>query len=459
MWLPTHLTNTAPKYLAIALAIEDDVREGRLTPGDRLPPQRELADRLGVTVGTVTRGYAEAEKRGLVRGEVGRGTFVASDVASRDFLFIHEDTDADFVDLSLVYPLYSDDPDLRTALRRMSARTSLERLLQYQFGKGMVKHREAGTRWVERAGLKPSIEDILICSGEQHALTVLLMALFKPGDKLLVEELTYPGIKQLAALLQIRLEPVAMDDYGILPEILEVACTRDGVKGLYTIPSVQNPTTVTIPESRRHEIAAVCRKHDVWILEDDCYLMTLENPPLPLFAYAPEITFFISTLSKTLAAGLRTAFLIAPKEYVKRLESAITHTIWMASPILAELATMWIEDGTAEMVMKKKQAEARVRNGIAESCLTGMKYRAKATGYFIWLELPEPWTASALEREALTRKIGLVTAEQFLVGNAPVPRATRLSLTGPRTREALSRGLTAIADILSGSPSFPHMIF
>lgn len=459
IWLPTRLKDETPKYLAIALAIEEDVREGRLSPGDRLPPQRDLADRLGITVGTVTRGYAEAERRGLVRGEVGRGTFVAPDVAARDFLSLHDDKDSDFVDLSLVFPLYSEDPDLRASLIKMSKRSSIEGLLQYQLGRGMLKHREAGARWVGRAGLEPNVDDILICSGAQHALTVLLGSLFKPGDKLLVEELTYPGIKQLAAMLQIRLEPVSMDEHGILPDALEAACGRDGVRGLYTIPSMQNPTTATLPDHRRRKIAALCKKHQVLIIEDDCYLMTMEDPPLPLFAYAPEITFFVSTLSKSVGAGLRTAFLIAPKEYVKRVESAITHTIWMASPILAELAAMWIEDGTAETVMKRKQAEARVRNSIAESCLKGLTYRTKATSYFIWLELPEPWTTAALEREALARKVSLVSAEQFLVGNGPVPRATRVSLTAPRTRDALARGLRAIAEILSGSPGIPNMIF
>ena len=449
----------APKYLAIALAIEEDVREGTLSPGDRLPPQRELADRMGVTVGTVTRGYAEAERRGLVRGEIGRGTFVASDVATKDFLSMYDDRDTDFVDLSLVFPLYAEDPDLRISLRRMSKRSSIERLLQYQLGKGMLKHREAGARWAGKAGLDANVDDVLICSGAQHALTVLLGALFKPGDRLIVEELTYPGIKQLAAMLQIRLEPVVVDEHGIVPEHLEAACAREGVKGLYTIPSVQNPTTATLPEDRRHEIAAVCEKHKILIIEDDCYLMTLEDPPLPLFAYAPDLTFFVSSLSKAVAAGLRTAFLIAPKEYVRRLESAITHTIWMASPILAELAAMWIEDGTAELAMRRKQAEARVRNEIAESCLKGLNYRAKETGYFIWLELPEPWTSVALEREALARRVGLAMAEQFLVGNTPVPRGTRVSLTAPLSREALSRGLKVIAEILSGPPSLPDMIF
>ncbi|MFH1117636.1 MAG: PLP-dependent aminotransferase family protein [Pseudomonadota bacterium] len=372
---------------------------------------------------------------------------------------MHHRGDADFVDLSHAFPLYSEDPDLRTSLIRMSKSPSIERLLQYQLGRGMPKHREAGVRWAGRAGLEANVDDVLICSGAQHALTVLLVTLFKPGDRLAVEELTYPGIKQLASMLQIRLEPVAVDEHGIVPEALAATCARDGVKGLYTIPGMQNPTTATLPEGRRHEVAAVCEKHNVLIIEDDCYLMTLEDPPLPLFAYAPNLTFFVSSLSKAVAAGLRTAFLIAPKEYVKRLESAVTHTIWMASPILAELAAMWIEDGTAELAMRRKQAEARVRNAIADSCLKGLTYRSKETGYFIWLELPEPWTSGALEREALARKVGLAMAEQFFVGNGPVPRGTRVSLTAPHTREALTRGLKVIAEILSGPPSLPNMIF
>lgn len=461
MWQPSLLHHREPKYLAIANAIEQDVRGGRLLPGDRLPPQRDLADHLGITVGTVTRGYREAERRGLTRGETGRGTFVAADVKATDFLSIqHADSGSpNFVDLSLVFPLYSDDPDLASAMSKMSKRATLQSLLQYQLGKGMMRHREAGARWVRTVGVEPRIDDILVCSGGQHALTVLLAALFKPGERLLVEELTYPGIKHLAALFQIRLEPLPMDKEGILPEALDAACGREGVRGLYVVPSLQNPTTATMSDGRRRALAALCAKHGLWIIEDDCYLMTLDNPPLPLYTYAPERTFFVASLSKTVAAGLRTAFLVAPREHVKLLESTITHTIWMASPILAELAAMWIEDGAADAVLRRKKAEARARNGIADACLKGMDYRSKATGYFIWLEFPEPWTAMDLQREALKRNVSLVSVEQFLVGNGPVPRGTRLSLTAPLTRDGLARGLSVIAEILSGPPNPPEMIF
>ena len=458
MWRPAKLHSGEHKYLAIADAIEEDVRRGNLHPGDRLPPQRELAYHLGITVGTVTRGYREAERRGLTRGETGRGTFVATDVHSPDFLSLREVDASDLVDLGLVFPLYSEDPDLGRALRTMSTRPAVQGLLQYQIGRGMARHRDAGALWVRRVGVEAHGDDVLICSGGQHALTILLGALCKPGERLLVEELTYPGIKHLATLFGIRLEPLPMDDEGVLPEGLEAACRRDGVRGLYTVPSMQNPTTATMSDARRAAIASLCAAHGLWIIEDDCYLMTLDNPPLPLYTYAPERTFFIASLSKTVAAGLRIAFLVAPREYLKRLESVITHTVWMASPILAELAAMWIEDGTALRVLRRKQAEARARNRIAASCLKDMRYRSKATGYFIWLEIPEAWTADDLQREALKRRVSLVSVTQFVVGNGPVPRGNRLSLSAAPSCHDLERGLTIVTEILSEPPDPLEMI-
>jgi DNA-binding transcriptional MocR family regulator len=459
IWQPEIVGRKEPKYLAIANAIEDGIQNGRLQQGDRLPPHRELADELHVTVGTVTRGYAEAERRGLTHGEIGRGTFIAPDVQARHIMTFLDDASPHIVDLSLVFPLYSLDPDLRAAMAKMAKRASLQSLLQYQQSQGKRKHREAGAQWLRRTGLECSADDILVCSGGQHALTILLGSLFKPGDRILAEEVTYCGIKPLANMFQLRLEPIALDEHGMLPEAVEAACARKGVKGLYTIPSFQNPTTTTLSESRRRDIATICRKHDVWIIEDDCYLMTMPDPPLPLFSYAPDRTFFVGSLSKTLAAGLRIAFLLAPRNQIGYLESAITHTIWMTSPILAELATMWIEDGTADTVMRNKRGEAEERNLIARQCLKGLKFNGKPTGYYLWLELPKEWNISAFQEEAFRRQVALVSTEQFVVGNATVPNGTRLSLTAAMNREALAAGLTSIAEILSRPPRPQKMMF
>jgi DNA-binding transcriptional MocR family regulator len=291
-------------------------------------------------------------------------------------------------------------------------------------------------------------DNVLICSGAQHALTVILCALFKRGDRILTEELTYPGMKTLAKMFELRLEPVAIDENGLIPEALEAACNKDGVKALYTIPGLQNPTATTLPDARRQQIAAIARRHDLWIIEDDCYGMTLDNVPQPFFAYTPERTFYIGSLSKAVAAGLRIAFLAVPKQIINQVSSVITQTIWMASPILAEIAAMWIDDGTADRVLRAKRQEAARRNALAEKALAGLRYQSKPTGYFLWLELPEQWNASAFENEALRRQISVVGADQFVVGHASVPRAVRVSLTAPATREQLGRGLAKLRDVL-----------
>ncbi|MBI4964493.1 MAG: PLP-dependent aminotransferase family protein [Desulfomonile tiedjei] len=448
IWHPDIHRKNEPKYLAIANSIDEDVHQGRLNPGDRLPPHRDLADLLGVTVGTVTRGYAEAARRGLVRGDVGRGSYIAVDVRTGDFLTLQEGAGPDFVDLSLAFPPYAQDPDLKAALEKMIRRAHLQEFLQYQPAAGMTRHREAGVKWVARAGVQVKADDVLICSGAQHALTVILCTLFKPGDRILTEELTYPGLKTLAKMLGLRLEPVEMDADGLIPEALEAACAKEGVKALYTIPNLQNPTAATLSEQRRQQIAEIVKRHDLWIIEDDCYGMTLEDVPRPLFAFAAERTFYIGSLSKTVAAGLRVAFLAAPARTVSHLSSAVTHTIWMSSPIPAEIAAMWIEDGTAESVLRAKREEARKRNAIAETQFAGLRYRSKPTGYFLWLELPDHWNASAFEHEALRHQIAVVGAEQFTVGHASAPAAIRVSLTAPRNREQLSRGLAKLRNIL-----------
>jgi DNA-binding transcriptional MocR family regulator len=448
-----------PKYLAIADAIQSYVRQGRLQPGSRLPPHRELADELGVTVGTVTRGYAEAERRGLTRGEVGRGTYIASADDAEGFLNVQDQVTSDFVDLGLVFPFYSEDPDLGIAMARMSKRKGIQALLRYHRARGMHSHRVAGVKWLHKLGLEISVEEVLVCSGGQHALTVLLAALFKPKERLLVEELTYPAIKPLASMFQLRLTPLKMDRHGIAPEALEAACAKSDVKGLYTIPSLQNPTTATMPEDRRQEISSICRKHDLRIIEDDCYAMTLDSPPLPMFTYAPERTFFVGSLSKTVAAGLRVAFLAVPREYAAHVESTLTHTVWMTSPILSELAAMWIEEGTAEIVLEKKRAEARKRNLLAQNVLKELQYRGKPTGYYIWLELPEALTPIALREEAMSRQVALVNPDQFVMGNLLASNGIRLSLSAAPTRQLLEKGLKEVADIVRGGPRPDRIVF
>jgi DNA-binding transcriptional MocR family regulator len=305
-------------------------------------------------------------------------------------------------------------------------------------------------------GILVSEDNILVTCGAQHALTVILSTLCKPGDRVLTEALTYPVFKKLAAQLQLRLVPVAMDKEGLIPEDLDAACSKNNVRVLYTIPTIHNPTNACLSEERRTNIALIAQKHDLWIIEDDCYALAMPNRPIPLFNLAPERTCFIAGLSKFLGGGLRIGFLAAPRRVLGDLSMAVTNTTWMASPLTAEIVTKWIEDGKADSIIQIRRKNAEERNHIAAECLKGFDYQGYQNSYFIWLNLPEPWSGENFEKEALNRGIGLAAAERFIVGQTPLPKAVRVSLFGPRNPVHLQKGLITIKDILNGIPGTPR---
>ena len=450
IYAPALARGEGPLYMELADAIERDISAGTLAPGERLPTHRDLADALHLNVSTVTRGYREAEKRGLVSGTVGRGTFVASDAATSTSLVSFEPCAPGMLELGLVSPLDHLDPEITEGFRRLARRKDPASLLRYSDPRGQAEHRRAGALWAERFGVPAQAEDIIVCAGSQHALTCILSGLFRAGDRLAVDALTYPGLKTLAAMLGLRLVPIAMDEEGMIPASLDAACRRDEIKALYLMPGVHNPTTVTLPDARRNEIARLADKHDFLLIEDDAYDLTDPGRIAPVGNRAPHRRVYIAGMSKSLAAGLRVAFVVAPQALLKDLAQAVLNTIWMAPPLNVELSAMWIHDGTADRVVAAKQAEAARRYMLACDVLDGLRFRGKSTGFFLWCELPDPWTGRALEQAAAARNVNIFGAEKFVVGEAHAPRAVRVSLTGTESLETLKEGLITLRDIISG---------
>lgn len=466
MWNP-QLPEGRPMYLALADAIEADVAGGVLAPGMRLPTHRDLAERLGVTVGTVTRGYAEAARRGAVRGEVGRGTVVRASGdgpspwwsgepdgrgkgAGRD-----ESGQRRRIDLGLVTGMYGLDPDLGAGLRRLAAEPGAQDLLGYQPSRGMARHREAGSLWCRRFGVEAPPERVLVTAGGQHALLVLFSSLFRPGDRVGAGCLNYPGLMSVAALLGLKLVPLAMDEQGVLPESLDETCAREPLRGLYCMPGAHNPTTATPSAQRQRRLAEIATARGLLVVEDAAYALTAaspERPLTPLAALIPERCFFVASVSKVIAGGLRVGFLASPAEHVERLALGITGTTWMASPLCAELAAGWIFDGTAEKVLARKLAEAGKRVELARRVLTGFEFQAQERGYFIWLTLPEPWRAADFEGAAGSRGVGVIAGDSFCVGLTPAPAAVRVSLSAARSRRELEQGLGILAELLAEAP-------
>ncbi|MFP2906992.1 aminotransferase class I/II-fold pyridoxal phosphate-dependent enzyme, partial [Pyxidicoccus sp. 3LFB2] len=201
-----------------------------------------------------------------------------------------ETGDDALVELGLNWPATPPGDPAGTALRKtldaLQRSPGLSGLLDYQPHSGLLAHREAGAEWLSRFGLEVEPRQVIVCSGGQHAMEVALTALTRPGDTVLCESLTYPGLKVLASRLHLRLQGVAMDEQGLKPDALEAAC-RGGAKVLFCLPNLQNPTGAVMPEERRRRIATVVRKHGLAVVEDDAYGLLLDRRPAPLCTLVP----------------------------------------------------------------------------------------------------------------------------------------------------------------------------
>ncbi len=463
-WQPDLSRSGSPLYMAIADLIEIDLRGGQLSAGDKLPPHRALARRLAVDVTTVARGYLEAQKRGLVQSHVGRGTFVTGQADGvRGFAVAPSDARrAAAVDPSMNMPPEPDDPALLARMREGLAAVAadLVPLLRYQGFGGAAIDKEAAGIWLGRRGLDAPQERIFVTPGAHPALLAIFGTLGKPGDTLLAEAIAYPGMRSIAAQLRQRLVGLPMDEAGILPDALDEACARERPKALYLNPTLHNPLTLTVPEARRREIAAVARRHGVPIVEDDAYGFIPQGGPPPLAALAPELTWHVGGLSKCIGAGLRLAYVVAPDDSraLWSFAGAMRAGNVMASPLTAALASRWIGDGTADAILDFLRAEAAARQALVAGLLPGGSYRADPLSFNIWLPLPHGWTRSTFGSYMRASGLGVVASDAFAVDGAP-PEAVRVCLGGPIARPQLLTALEFMAHALEGPPEMAGSFF
>ena len=313
MWLPKLEGRNGPVYRAIADAIDEDVQNGALRAGARLPPHRDLADHLGVTVTTVTRAYTEAARRGLTSGHVGRGTFIRGTEA---------DDEAGLLDLSV--NILMPDQEVLNLQPHLFQRRVLPwtQLFGYAPKRGHARHRQLLAGWLADQGLVSHPDHIVATAGAQHGLAVAFQTLVEPGATLLTEEVTYSGARLLAGQWRLKLRPVAMDAEGLRPDALDAACRATRARVLYCMPRLQNPTSAIMSEKRRRQIAALAARHRLTLIEDDVYGFASPERT-PLAALLPERTVFVTSVSKSLLPGLRAGCIVAPPALIERLVAAV----------------------------------------------------------------------------------------------------------------------------------------
>ena len=458
IYIPNLQDRTGPKYQQIITAIAEDIAAGPLVPGTRLPPHRILAYELGLSPNTTARAYAELRSRGLLHGEVGRGTYVrmARPQACGKEMADLIRPESGPVDLSrnLPFPGVSGRHLART-LAELSRTPELSAFLDFQKEAGLPHHYSGGRNWLSRTGVTASPEEIVITCGGQHGIMAALMAVTRPGDLLLTEALTYSPACAMAAQLGRKIHPVAMDKGGLIPQSLEKALHTAPARVLYLTPTLQTPTTVTLDEDRRHAIVRIAEKHDLILIEDDVYGMLSPEGPARLASLIPERTIHISSCSKGLAPGLRVAFLKAPAHIVPALHRAVTLSCWMPPPLMIEVACRWTADGTADELISDQQAEAQTRQAIAKEILPGHLAAADPMGFHLWLGLPQGTSAAAFCAAAQNRGVLVTDGAFFSAGGREQPNAVRISLGCEPSRERLEKGLQTLAGLLT-SPGTDH---
>lgn len=449
MWRPRLIESARMKYLGIVEALEADIRSGRVARGDRLPAQRSIAEALGVDLTTVTRAFNEARRRGLIEAQAGRGTFI------REKLDGNEPAGAahPLIDLSMNIPPQPSEVEFRKIFPQGiagilgSPRGLLS--LHYQDSSGAEPDRYAAAAWLAHRleGVAP--DRLMVTGGAQSALFAVCELLLARGDVLLAGAMTYPGLKAVAAQKGLVLEPLAMDEQGIVPDAFEKACREKSPKALYVIPTIDNPTTATMSEDRRHKIAALARKHGIAIIEDDPYAPLRPERIVTMAELARDLTWHIATLSKCASPALRVAYVVAPNAGMAlRLAGVLRATILMAPPLMSALATRWIADGSLDEIAKAISAENAVRQKLAASILGDVSFAADPHGHHLWLRLPTHWRAGDFAEHADRVGVSIVPSSAFAVAAHPT-EAVRISLGVAPDRGALEDGLTQLASLMA----------
>jgi DNA-binding transcriptional MocR family regulator len=448
-WRPEILSGPQPVYARIVEALERDVAEGKLAEGARLPPHRDLAFRLGVGVGTVTRAYVEAERRGLIVGHVGRGSFIRSREAANPFA---EPAHGGLIDLARnMPPAAASAREIGEALARLRSRPDLEDCARYGPAEGLERVRRAGAAWLlRRHGLERGAQDLIQCGGAQQAVALAFGAVCRPGDTVLCESSTFLGIKLAAEFLSCALHGVAMDEEGLSPDALDRAAARTSARAVIVQPTLHNPTTRTMPLSRRLDLIEVARRRDLTIIEDTAYEAYADptTRPASLADLAPERTVYIFTLSKALATGLRLGFIVPPdpgrRGGVLRGVRALGHS----PPGLEGLVfAHWVEDGAADAIADRIVVEAGARLDLARRIL-GSSLEAPGSPHspHVWLPMPA-LQAERLASRAFRHGVEVTPPDAPAAPPCEVS-GVRLCLGAAPDRRQLEQALTTVASLL-----------
>lgn len=464
-WRPDRRDLKNPLYCSISETLERDIKEGKLQPGTMLPPQRELADFLDVHLGTITRAFKVCQLKGLIYAVTGKGTFVSQRYASSLKTKVHLRENAQRVDyggnplvsktgqhaiveMGLMNPFYSLNAVVLEAAKRVLVREDAADLFAYGCPYGSAHQIRAAMAWIERFSLNPLEDEIAIASGAQNALAVVLMACFKPGDKIAVDPYTYPNFIGLANFMNIQLIPVQDDDFGMDPSSLDRICRLQGLKGIYLMPACSNPTNIEMPAFRKKELTDIIKKYHLLLIEDDIYAFLSLQDYQPMTSKLPEQSIYICGTSKSLCAGLRVAYIVFPKKKRAQLISGLYNTNLNTPLLNVEILTELINSGCADNIMAERLALAKERNEIYARYFKPSGKSRNKTSFFQWIPLNGNMSGEHFELLAKEAGVQVFCSERFATGETTDTSFIRLSICSPETKKELERGLAILKALM-----------
>ncbi|WP_164086667.1 PLP-dependent aminotransferase family protein [Stenotrophomonas maltophilia] len=431
------------RFKQVVDGLVSDIQSGNLRPGTRLPTHRELARRHDLALATASRVYAELARMGLVIGEIGRGTYVREAFGAQGMACDMLAGLGSGIDLNANMPTaFGQDTQLRRALRHLSQQGDLEALLLYQPPLGRPQERQLVADYLVQRGVPTDAGRVALVQGAQHGLTVALLGALCPGDAIAVDALTYPGFRQIAAMLRMEMIPVPVGREGTDLQALRTLCSQRRVKAVYCMPTMHNPLGFVLTLQQRQELAAIARQHGLLVLEDAAYAYLAAPAVVPVAALAPERTVYIGGLSKNLATGLRFGYISAPPAMMGAIERAIRATTVNSPALVTALVRRWLMDGTVDRMERHRRADARHRQALARRLLEGVTLVGHPGSYLLWLPLEGRDRAEAICQDLHEQGIALSTAAPFAVGTH-VPNALRIAL-GTVDPSTLERALAQV---------------
>ncbi|MFC5385530.1 PLP-dependent aminotransferase family protein [Aquamicrobium segne] len=452
IWRPDPDLIRRPAYLSLADQIARAIHEGHLENGARLATHRQLADEMNLSVQTISRAYEELIRRGLVSGEIGRGTFVQARQPEPAPPYLPERM-GNLIDLSILKPvcepLHLDK--MRAALGQLAQDLPPSAVLSFRPNNIFPRHRLAAVEWLLGCGLEVSPLNISVTNGATAGMTVALMTAAPQGATVATEAIGHHTLVPLASYLGFQLEGLPIDREGILPQALEDACKRGNIRAVFVQPSATSPTATLMGEERRAALVAVARKHDIAIIENDILGPLVSRTTPPIAALAPERTFYVTSFTKVAVPGLRIGYLVAPDRYVAAVANRHLVSNWMATPLMAEIATRWVQDGTAAELVDWQREAIHKRHAIAAEVLSQSAFWAQPESLHIWLDLPKGQVEETFVAQARLQGVAIAPGVSFQIADMFRTPAVRLSL-GSTSEEELRTGLGVVANLLMADP-------